>query len=232
MNTLTFRVNDNRLVNPAMFRPVPQLLIVIHTGSVTDWIVQLKAGEPRASQALWNRYIERLVRVARNRLGRTPRRAADEEDVVLSAFHGFFRGVEESRFQQLDDRDDLWQVLLMLTDRMAVDHQRRELAAKRGGGDALRGESAFANRQAAESHQPGLSQVVDGGPSPEFAVQFTEQLEQLLASLADDTQRRIALAKMQGHTNEELARDLDLNVRSIERKLNLIRRTWQQEGLS
>ena len=32
MNTLTFRVNDNRLVNPAMFRPVPQLLIVILLG--------------------------------------------------------------------------------------------------------------------------------------------------------------------------------------------------------
>lgn len=202
------------------------------TGSVTDWIARLKAGEPQASQAVWERYVDRLVRLARKKLGGTPRRAADEEDVVLSAFHGFFRGVKESRFPQLDDRDDLWQILLMLTDRKTVDHQRHEMAAKRGGGDAVRGGSAFANRQAAESHQPGLSQIIDGGPSPEFAAQFAEQFEQLLASLADDTLRRIALAKMEGHTNAELARDLDLNVRSIERKLNLIRRTWQQEGLT
>jgi len=201
------------------------------TGSVTDWIAQLKGGEPQASQELWGRYVDRLVRLARKKLGRTPRRAADEEDVVLSAFDGFFHGVEESRFPQLEDRDDLWQVLVMLTDRKTVDHRRRELAAKRGG-DAVRGESAFANRQAAESHQPGLSQVIDGGPSPEFAAQFAEQFEQLLASLADETLRRIALAKMEGYTNAELARDLSLNVRSIERKLRLIRRTWQQEDIS
>ena len=201
------------------------------TGSITDWIAQLKAGGPQASQELWGRYVDRLVRLARKKLGRTPRRAADEEDVVLSAFDGFFRGVEESRFPQLHDRDDLWQVLVMLTDRKTVDHRRRELAAKRGGG-AVRGESAFTDRQAPESHQPGLSQVIDGEPSPEFAAQFAEQFEQLLTLLADDTLRRIALAKMEGYTNAELARDLGLNVRSIERKLRLIRRTWQQEGIS
>ncbi len=201
------------------------------TSSVTDWIARLKAGEPQASQAVWERYVDRLVRLARKKLGRTPRRAADEEDVVLSAFDGFFRGVAESRFPQLDDRDDLWQVLVMLTDRKTVDHRRRELAAKRGGG-AVRGESAFADRQTAQSDQPGLSQVIDGEPSAEFAVQFAEQLELRLASLADESLRRIVLGKMAGCTNTELSRDLGLNVRTIERKLRLIRRTWQQEGIS
>ena len=113
------------------------------TGSVTNWIAQLKAGKLQASQQLWERYVDRLVRLARKKLGRTPRRAADEEDVVISAFDGFLRGVAESRFPQLDDRDDFWQVLVMLTDRRAVDHRRRELAARRGGG-VVRGESAFA----------------------------------------------------------------------------------------
>ena len=80
------------------------------TGSVTHWIAQLKAGEPRASQEVWERYFERLVRLARKKLGRTPRRAADEEDAVISAFNGFLRGVEERRFPRLDDRDDLWRV--------------------------------------------------------------------------------------------------------------------------
>ena len=100
--------------------------------SVTDWIVQLKAGDPQASQRLWERYVDRLVRLARIKLGRTPRRVADEEDVAQSAFDGFFRGVEEKRFPQLDDRDGLWQVLVMLTDRKTIDHRRRELAGKRG----------------------------------------------------------------------------------------------------
>lgn len=198
------------------------------TGSVTEWIDQLKAGDPQASQRLWERYVDRLVRLARKKLGRTPRRAADEEDVVLSAFDGFFRGVEQKRFCQLDDRNDLWQVLVMLTDRKTVDHQRHELAGKRGGGN-VRGESAF-DDHAGKSHQPGLSQVIDNEPTPEFAAQCTEQLEQLLASLGDDTLSRIALAKMEGCTNEELARNLGMSLRSIERKLRVIRRAWQEEG--
>jgi DNA-directed RNA polymerase specialized sigma24 family protein len=201
------------------------------TGSVTVWIDRLKAGEPQSSQELWERYVDRLLRLARKKFGQAPRRATDEEDVVLSAFDGFFRGVEESRFPQLEDRDDLWQLLVMLTDRKTIDHRRRELAAKRGGGD-VRGESAIAERQTQNSDKPGLSQIIDGEPSPEFAAQFAEQVEQLLALLADDTLRKIALAKMEGFTNAELARDLGLNVRSIERKLHLIRRTWQHEEIS
>jgi DNA-directed RNA polymerase specialized sigma24 family protein len=201
------------------------------TGSVTEWIVQLKAGDPRASQQLWERYIDRLVRLATQKLGGTPRRADDEEDVALSAFNGFFRGVEESRFPQLDNRDDLWQLLVMLTGRRAVDHRRRELAAKRGGG-AVRGESVFADRKAGESYQAGISQIMDGEPSPEFAAEFAEEFEWLLASLADDTLRRIVVGKMEGYTNEELANELNLHVGSIERKLRLIRRTWREGNIT
>ena len=148
---------------------------------------------------------------------------------MLSAFDGFFRGVEQKRFCRLDDRDDLWQVLVMLTDRKTVDHRRHELAAKRGGG-TVRGGSVFADHQADESHQPGLSQVIDNEPTPEFAAQCTEQLEQLLASLGDDTLSRIALAKMEGYTNDELVRNMGMSLRSIERKLRVIRRAWQEEG--
>ena len=119
----------------------------------------------------------------------------------------------------------------MLTERKTIDQRRRELAAKCGG-VTVNGELAFADWQPGESHQPELTQVIDGEQSMVFAVQFAEQFEQLLASPADDTLRRIALAKMEGYTNAELARDLGLSVRSIERKLEFIRRTWRQEGIS
>src|SRR6266571_7040588 len=99
------------------------------TTSVTIWIHQLRAGNSLAAQKLWEGYFHRLVGLARGKLRTMPRAGADEEDVALSAFDSFFRGVERGRFPQLDDRGDLWQVLLMITERKAIDllqHEGRE----------------------------------------------------------------------------------------------------------
>jgi hypothetical protein len=77
-------------------------------GSVTYWLHQLQAGDPQGAQHLWERYFIRLVGLARNKLQESPRRAADEEDVALSAFTSFCRGAEGGRFPRLQDRDNLW----------------------------------------------------------------------------------------------------------------------------
>ncbi len=52
-------------------------------GSVTHWIHAIKTGESAAASALWERYFEKLVRLARGKLDGMPRRIADEEDVAL-----------------------------------------------------------------------------------------------------------------------------------------------------
>src|SRR5205823_11454003 len=103
-------------------------------GSVTYWIGQLKAGDPAVARELWERYFQRLVGLARKKLQHAPRRAADEEDVALSAFDSFCRRAEQGQFPRLDDRNDLWQVLLMITGRKAcdlVEHERREKRDRR-----------------------------------------------------------------------------------------------------
>src|SRR5215471_7618917 len=89
-------------------------------GSITHWLDLLKAGDRAAARPLWQRYFRLLVARARAALGSAPRRAADEEDVALSAFHSFCRGAEHGRFPRLDHRDDLWHILLMLTARKAA----------------------------------------------------------------------------------------------------------------
>jgi hypothetical protein len=99
--------------------------------SVTEWLVRLKAGDQAAGQQLWQRYLDPLIHLAERRLGAAPRTMADEEDVALSAFHAFLQGVSAQRFARLADRDDLWQVLVMLTERKAVGLLRWEQADKR-----------------------------------------------------------------------------------------------------
>src|SRR5262245_50483519 len=102
-------------------------------GSVTRWLDQLKAGDRGAVQALWTAYYHRLVALARSRLRNVPRRAADEEDVALCAFDSFCHRAELGQFSRLDDRDDLWQLLFVLTVRKAVDLARHEGRRSRGG---------------------------------------------------------------------------------------------------
>src|SRR5690349_2166195 len=103
-------------------------------GSVTRWVTALKGGDTAAAQALWERYYRRLVALARQRLRSAHRRQADEEDVVQNAFHSFFRGVARGRFPRLNDRDNLWRLLVVITARKALDQLAHERSKRQGGG--------------------------------------------------------------------------------------------------
>jgi DNA-directed RNA polymerase specialized sigma24 family protein len=197
--------------------------------SVTHWINQLKGGDADAAQKLWERYFERLVGLARKKLQGARRRAADEEDVALSAFDSFCRGAQAGRFPQLADRDNLWRLLVVLTARKAIDLVNRERRLKRGGG-MVKGESAFAGAE--ESGAPGMEQVVGDEPTPAFAAQVAEQCQQLLDQLGDDALRSIAVWKMEGHTNEEIAAKLDCSLSTIELRLRVIRKRWSKSNVA
>jgi hypothetical protein len=114
-------------------------------GSISRWIGPLKAGEGEAARELWRRYFTTLVRLARERLRATRRAAADEEDVALSALDSFFAGVAAGRYPRLEDRDDLWRILVTITTRKAIDQVQHERRQKRGGG-RVAGASALGAR--------------------------------------------------------------------------------------
>jgi DNA-directed RNA polymerase specialized sigma24 family protein len=196
-------------------------------GSVTQWIGQLKNGEQAAVQRLWEAYFRRLVGLARDRLRGVRRRTADEEDVALSAFDSFCRGVERGRFPRLDDRKDLWRLLACITVRKAFDLARHQRSLQQGGGQ-LRGESAFDGPEG----EPGIEQVLGREPSPEFAALMEEAYRRRLARLPDETLRSVAQWKLEGYTNEEIADKLECKSRTVERKLDLIRSLWGKDDVS
>ena len=196
-------------------------------GSVTSWIRQLKAGQRNAIQKLWEGYFQRLVGLARKKLQGVPRQEADEEDVALSAFKSFCRCAEQGRFPQLADRDDLWQLLVLITVRKASNRRRHALSPKQGGGK-VRHASAL----------PGLDPTLDGPlfaeqigrePTPEFAAEMVENCGRLLDQLGSDQLRRVAVWKMEGCTNQEIAGKLDRSLSRVENKLRIIRSIWANE---
>jgi DNA-directed RNA polymerase specialized sigma24 family protein len=195
-------------------------------GSVTRWVAALKAGDAAAAQPLWERYHRRLVGLARRKLESSRRRGADEEDVVQNAFHSFFRGVAGGRFPRLDDRDNLWRLLVVITARKALDQVAHEHSQRRGGCAAAAGPRMPPGGEGSDS---ALEQVVGDEPTPAFAAQVAEECRRLLDRLGDDGLRRVAVWKMEGFTNDEIAAKLGRSRRTVTLKLEAIRAIWSQE---
>jgi len=200
------------------------------SGSVTEWIQQLRSADSEAASQLWGRYVDRLLRLARRMLRASPRRVADEEDVVIDVLDAGIRGIrgiQDGRFRRLHNREDLWQVLVMLTARKAIDQRRRE-TAERVGVNGVRGESAVENADSASCEPLAMAQVSSREPTPEEAALLVEEVEQRLEALGDQRLRNVAIAKMEGYTNREISDKLGMSLRT-ERKLKLIRDIWQEE---
>lgn len=194
-------------------------------GSVTRWIGHLKGGDHRAAHHLWDRYFHRLVALARARLGQAPRLAgdADEEDAALSAFHALCEGAARGQFDRLDDRDDLWRLLTVITVRKALDQKKRRLRLRRGGGAVL---NASALAGDGSGGAGGLEDVAEGDPPPELAAILAEEYRRRLDALGDATLREVAVLRMEGYSNDEVAERLGCARRTVARKLELIRDAW------
>ena len=202
---------------------------MVSENSVSEWIAGLKHGELNAIQKLWDRYRSELLDLARRKLGNVPKRAADEEDVAQSVFHSFYRGALAGRFDDVKSRDDLWWLLLAITKQKTVDFIRHEMAQKRGGGQVR-----YEGRQGDSHAVSGVvfDQLVGDEPTPEFVVMLEEQHRRLLGLLRDDRLREIAEFRIEGYTVAEIASELAVSTRSVERKLQLIRDAWARDLLS
>jgi ECF sigma factor len=196
-------------------------------GSVTHWLRMLQAGDRGAAQPLWERYFQLLVARARSALRDFPRRAADEEDVALSAFDSFCRGAEGGRFPDLYDRNDLWRMLMLMTAGKVTRLVRHELRQKRGGGN-VRTETDLSAGAGADDAI--LHQVIGQAPTPEFAAQLAEECRRLLHKLGNDELRNIAVWQMEGYSVDEVAGKLGRSPRTVARKLQLIRGLWHEEA--
>jgi DNA-directed RNA polymerase specialized sigma24 family protein len=188
--------------------------------SVTQWISALKQGDQSAAQGLWEAYFRRLVGLAYARLRDAPRRIADEEDVALSAFHSFCRGAQAGRFPRLDDRNDLWQILVLITVRKAIDLRHYEGRPSRGRGRV---------RSLTDLTREGLEAIGGNEPTPELAAQLAEEYDRLMEQLGDSSLQNVATWKLEGYTDQEIAARLGCVTRTVERKLARIRTMWARE---
>ncbi len=199
----------------------PINIAMTDTNEVTNWIEQVKDGDSHAELQIWQHYFERLVRTVRRNLRGQNRAISDEEDIVASVFESFYKAAEAGRFPDLADRDELWRLLLKMSARKVIDKRRHDQRQRRGDG-------AIAQSLASPDGEQ-LLQIVGDHPTPEMIAMMTETIEQLLQLLRGGELQEIAIAKLDGLSNAEIASKLNCSERTVERRLHLIREKLQQQ---
>ncbi len=153
----------------------------------------------------------------------------DEEDVALSAFKSFCIGAENGAFGEIKGRDELWKLLFCIAGRKASGYVRHQTRQKRGGGQVA-GESIFITEAQAsrvnDSSSAGINQFADDSPSPVSMAQFASDCQVLFDMLDDEKLQTIAMLRIEGYSVGEIADRVGCARRTVERRLNLIRRIW------
>jgi DNA-directed RNA polymerase specialized sigma24 family protein len=176
-----------------------------------------------AAGMIWQRYFRELLSLARRNLDRRARHRADEEDVLQSMFRSFCIRQGRGDFH-LADRNELWRLLVTITLRKARNIAKAQRRDKR---DVEREQAAVTDAGCdSKCASWELEQMDAAGPSPAEAALLNEALERRLESLADSGLRQIAIWRLEGYTNHEIADRLDCTERSVERKLERIRSKW------
>jgi RNA polymerase sigma factor (sigma-70 family) len=179
--------------------------------SVTRLIRAAQHDRASAVGPLMAVYFDRLVWLARKRLQNLPGLANYDEDLALRSFYSVYRRLRDpERPLQLTGRDDLWRLLAARTISRAIDLIRRHRLGELPG-------------------EHDLEQLLTREPTPEEAAATADECRRLLDLLNEPQLRQIALWKVEGYTNEEIAALLDCVPRTVERKVSRIRLLWQHE---
>jgi len=185
------------------------------THSVTRWIHELQKGDQAAADLLWEFLKFRLLSLASRQVGFSI--SYDEDDVALDAFATLCSGIREGRYD-IEDRNALWSLLAVITINGARKRSRDERRLRRGGGHTR-----------VSKNDEHLGTVTSEGLSPEASCLAREECTRLLSILPNEELKHLALLKVDGYTNDEIAEILGCTRRSIQRRLNLIRKIWTDE---
>jgi RNA polymerase sigma-70 factor (ECF subfamily) len=173
---------------------------------LTDLLPFLPAGDDRAARAVFDRYSERLVRLADRHLSTKLSGRVDGEDVVQSVFRTFFRREAAGEFH-IDGSAQLWQLLVRITILKARAKARYHTAGVRDAG---------AEHPAADGFDAAAPD-----PGPDEAVILVDQIDALLRDLPPLYAQVLGL-RLQGRPVTEVADELGVSRQTVHRALNLL----------
>jgi RNA polymerase sigma-70 factor, ECF subfamily len=195
------------------------------TSSEEQALIDLwRKGDQDAAREIVERFMGRLLLLARRRISQRLASRVDPEDIVQSAYRTFFRRVKEGQFV-FAEQDDLCKLLMRITLHKTLRRIAFHKAAKR--------DPAHETDQG-EHHRERLLAILDQDPTPEAEVEFFDQLREFMKKLRPNEQKVLQL-RLQGYSSEEIATQLSTPElkwydRKVRRSLEEIREVAEKEG--
>lgn len=182
--------------------------------------------DPAFIEELWKQYYAKLKMAVAGRVSGIRRPVANESEIALSAFHSFVQRAQAGQFPDLADHDALWRLLKTIAIRKANDTRKRLRAIKRGGNQAIYGQSDLA-----QDDQPvaGVDAAAGTVDSPSLDAEVSDLFNALMSKLPDDRHRDVILLKLQGASVATIAECLETSTRTVHRLLKQIEEQWQGE---
>ena len=172
---------------------------------------RFRGGDDLAAEALFARYFERLISLARRRLSPRLSRRTDPEDIVLSVYRSFFVEARAGRYA-LGRGGDLWRLLSSITIHKLLREARYQGATRR----------SFEIERPLDQAQEGTFPGRPLDPTPQEAAALADEVEWVFARLGPFG-RRVLELRLQGHQLSEVAEDTGRSERSVRRELSKIR---------
>ena len=166
------------------------------------------SGDSVAATALFDRYVDRLLALAKARLGEKLRPRLDPDDVVQSVFRSFFAKADRDEVV-LRRPGDLWRLLAAMTVHKSLGRVEREFALKRHPG--------------AETRDAAIERIIESEPAPDHAVIFLDDIRAFIAGLTHLPGRVFEL-RLQGESTGEIAAEVSLSEASVRRILRDVKR--------
>lgn len=180
-----------------------------------------RSGDNAAAEAIYQRYAERLLALARSRLSPKLARRVDADDVVQSTYRSFFVRAREGQFT-VDEDGDLWRLLATITLHKLGRQAKRHRAARRS-----------LDREAPDADGVLLAELAAREPSPADVVAAAEELHWLMSQL-DSTHRQAVQLRLQGLTIGEVAAAIGRSERTVRRWLaeakQLLEERWSNRS--
>ena len=176
-----------------------------------DLVSDYQAGSESAARDLFDKYCERLMKLAKRRIGQRMASRFDPEDVIQSAFRTFFTRVKNDEFT-FEAEDDLFKLLVRLTVRKTLRRIEHHSAAKRN--------PNLEAAQRTDDVEP-FSLVASHTVTPDMEVALIDEFQSFIGDLPE-LDRKVIELKIQGYSTVEIAEQVGSYERKVRRVLERI----------
>ncbi len=183
--------------------------------SFRDLMARLQAGDAAAAEQVFHHFSQRLIALARSRLGVRLQSKVDPEDITQSVLRSFYVRQGQGQFQ-IENWESLWGLLVVLTLRKCG-HRTESFAA------ACRDVRREAATGPGDEDLPSSWEALAREPSPQEAAILTETLSELLQPL-NAREREILTLRLEGYSIPEISQQVARSERTIHRVIDDVRK--------